>query len=712
MLSLPFHFRQVLLLSCLKICVYGFYAASTRADQADPINAQFQELFVRRVAPLFEAKCLACHGKDDSNIKGGLDMRSLSGLLKGVDRKSPAVVVGKAEERPVHLATTRSHDAWSAMPPKDADKLYKEQLDCPKNWITGGAPWPNGSDFQAIATSNTKKWNAEDGMIVKTIGALSEAWANRRYKREGLWAYKEVPQFKDDQRSGSDHIDALIAGRTSSGIEVALPADRTTLIRRTTFDLLGLPPSPNEVEIFHKDPRSDKIAFSSVIERLFASPHYGGRMAQHWLVVVRYADSSGFVNDFERGNAWRYRDYVVNSFNSDKPYDQFLRQQIAGDEIDSSNPALIIATSFLRTGPWELTGMHVAKIARQRVLDDAVNIAGETFIANSLQCARCHDHKFDHVPTHDYYSIQAVFATTQLVERKAPFLGRENIEGFEEQKYLELRRVEYKSMLALLDAKLLEFAQAWYRKQRLSPNKWNKAIVVLAKKAADSDRNTNTNVKRLDFPDRFSSARSLLLKEGGSENEFPPIHVGFTPQDYVNERIARRRLERIKWGLERYEPYAHAVYAGRTPQLTAVHNPLRVPKQTIQDGDLEETCILNGGDPFGSGAKVKPGLLIVLGEIHNGPIPDTIDRRRKAFAEWVASKQNPLTSRPIVNRIWLRHFDHLVAGNPNNFGSTGSKPTHPKLLDWLEVSFVENHHAGRFKELNLFGGTVIEDLVS
>jgi len=712
MLSLPFHFRQVLLLSCLEICLCGFYAASTRADQAALINAQFQELFVRRVAPLFEAKCLACHGKDDSIIKGGLDMRSLYGLLKGEDSKSPAVVVGKAEESPFYWATTRSHDAWSAMAPKDADKPYKEQHDCLKDWITGGAPWPNESDFQAIAASNAKKWNTEDGMIVKTIGALSEAWADRRYKREGLWAYKEVPQLKDDQRTGSDHIDALIAGRTSSGIEVALPADRTTLIRRATCDLTSLPPSPNEVENFYKDSRSDKIDFSPVTERLLASPHYGERMAQHWLVVARYADSSGFADNFERGNAWRYRDYVVNSFKSDKPYDQFVREQIAGDEIDSSNSELIIATGFLRMVPWELTGMAVAKIARQRFLDDVVNIACETFLENSLQCARCHDHKLDRVQTHDYYSIQAVIATTQLVERKAPYLERENIEGFEEQKYLKLRRAEYQSMLALLDAKLLEFAQAWFREQRPSPNKWNKAIVALAKKAADSDRNTNTNVKRRDFSDRFSSARSLLLKEGVSENEFPPMQWGFTPQDNGNEPIARKRLERIKWGLERYEPYAHAVYACSTPQLTAVHNPLRVSKQTFQDRDLEETCVLTGGDPFRSGAKVKPGVLSVLGEIQNVPIPDTIDRRRKAFAEWVASKQNPLTSRPIVNRIWLRHFDHLVAGNPNNFGSTESKPTHPKLLDWLEVSFVENHHAGRFKQISLFGRTVIEDLVS
>ncbi len=690
MLSLPFYVLQVLLIACVWSCILSGHTAFTCAVQAAQTNVQAQELFVRRVAPIFEEKCLACHGKDESDIKGGLDMRSISGLLKGGDSESPAVVIGNSEQSPIYLAATRSHDAWSAMPPKDADKLYREQLDWIKEWIAGGAPWPNESEFQSIAIANADKWNAEDGMIVKTTGALSEAWASRRYKRESLWAYKEVPPLKVDQRNGSDQIDALIAERMPAGIEVAPPANRTTLIRRATFDLTGLPPSPSEVEDFIKDSRADNVAFELVIDRLLASPHYGERMAQHWLDVARYADSSGFANDYERGNAWRYRDYVVNSFNSDKPYNQFVREQIAGDEIDASNPELVIATGFLRMGPWELTGMEVAKIARQRFLDDVVNSVGETFLAHSLQCARCHDHKFDPVPTHDFYSIQAVFATTQLVERQAPFLERENVEGFEEQKYLEFRRAEYQSMLATLDAKLLKSAQAWFREQELSPDTWNKALDVLAKKAADSDGNSNTNGKRRDFPGRFSSVRSLLLKEGVSEDQFPPKFAGFTPQDFGNERVARKGLERITWELERYEPYAHAVYAGKTPQMTSVNSPLRIPKQPFQDGELEETCILTGGDTFGTGPKVKPGVLSVLGEIQNVPIPDTIDGRRKAFAEWVASNQNPLTSRAIVNRIWLWHFDHAIAGNPNNFGSTGSKPTHPELLDWLAATFVEN----------------------
>ena len=207
----------------------------------------------------------------------------------------------------------------------------------------------------------------------------------------------------------------LIEQSLPDGLTLARRADRRTLIRRATFDLTGLPPLPQEVEAFVNDSRSDKKAFSQVVDRLLASPHYGERMAQHWLDVVRYADSSGFANDFERGNAWRYRDDVVRSFNTDKRYDQFVREQIAGDELNSNDPEMIVATGFLRMGPWELTGMEVAKVARQRFLDDVTNSVGETFLAHSLQCARCHDHKFDPVPTQDYYSIQAVFSTTQML---------------------------------------------------------------------------------------------------------------------------------------------------------------------------------------------------------------------------------------------------------------------------------------------------------
>ena len=635
-------------------------------------------LFVRRIAPLFHEKCLACHGKDEAKIKGGLDLRTLAATLKGGDSGKPSIIAGQPEESPLYLAVTRRHDGWEPMPPKEADKLYAE-VTWIKDWIAGGAPWPDTARAQSIAKANEAKWSAEDGVTVKTSGGQSPEWTNRKYKPDGLWAYQPVK--KPTPRKSADHpIDAFIGAKMPAGLQPAPTADRLTLIRRATFDLIGLPPKPEEVEEFVKDRLPDGEAFAKIVERLLASPHYGERMAQHWLDVTRYADSSGFSNDYERGNAWRYRDYVVRSFNADKPYDQFVREQIAGDEIEPENPEMLVATGFLRMGPWELTGMEVAKIARQRFLDDVSNSVGETFLAHSLQCARCHDHKFDPVPTRDYYSLQAVFATTQLAERPAPFLPVENTKGFEEKKYLELRRDEYLATLAELDDVLLRNAQRWLEEQKKDTARWNAAVDAARGKSA---------VNKRGFSDVFSVARSALTKQGVPESEFPPKLVGFTPEQFGLERVARKGLERLQWELDRYEPVALSIYNGRTPQVTSISSPFRIPQNRMTAGDLEETCVLTGGDPFGSGEKVKPGVLSVLAAAQKTPIPDTIEGRRKAFADWVTSAENPLTTRAIVNRIWLWHFDQPIASNPNNFGNTGKKPTHPELLDWLAATFVE-----------------------
>jgi len=698
------------------------------AAQALAATDDAEALFVRRIAPLFSEKCLACHGKDEAKIKGGLDMRTRASLLKGGDSEKPTLVAGRAEESPLYLAVTRKHDDWEPMPPKEADKLYAEQVGWIKDWIAGGAPWPDDARAQAIAKANAAKWSAEDGIPVKTIGGLSPEWTNRKYKPEGLWAYQPVrkpavpegsaqssvrsAQISDSasgakklstEHSAANPIDAFILAKMPAGLQPAPPADARTFIRRATFDLLGLPPTPEEVAAFEADSiRNPQSAIRNLIERLLTSPHYGERMAQHWLDVVRYADTSGFANDYERGNAWRYRDYVVRSFNDDKRYDQFIREQIAGDELtESSQPStlnsqLLIATGFLRMGPWELTGMEVAKVARQRFLDDVTNSVGETFLAHSLQCARCHDHKFDPIPTHDYYSVQAVFATTQLSERAAPFLPQENVSGFAEKGYLEARRAEYLATLRQLDAKLVRNADGWFAEKGIAPVQWNAAIGQ-----ARTQTGANRNGRRREFTGVFDGARAILTKQGVPEDQFPPKLVGFTPEDYGNERVARKGLERLQWELDRYEAFALAVYDGRTPDVKAILAPVRMPANRMTEGELEDTCIHTGGDPFAQGAKVQPGALSVLDSIipqSDFRIPQSIEGRRAAFASWVANPKNPLTTRAIVNRIWLWHFDQPIAGNPNNFGSTGKKPTHPELLDWLAATFVEQGWS--FKELH------------
>ncbi len=655
-----------------------------------------EELFVRRIAPLLQEKCLACHGNDLDDIQGGLDLRGQSAALRGGDTETAALIPRAPLESPIYLAASRDDGSeWSAMPPKEAEKLNEQQLDWLREWIAGGAAWPDAQRALEIAGKNADAWSAEDGVVVKTSGGLADQWSNRRYRPEGLWAYQPVikpavPQPKskvlsESQLASDNPIDAFIVDRWPEHLSPAAPADARTLIRRLAFDLTGLPPTPEEIELFVAASRdAPERAYHELVQRLLDSPHYGERMAQHWLDVTRYADTSGFANDYERGNAWRYRDYVVRSFNEDKPYDRFIREQLAGDEIDPEDSELILATGFLRMGPWELTGMEVAKIARQRFLDDVTNSVGEAFLAQSLQCCRCHDHKFDPIPTRDYYAFQAVFATTQLAERKAQFLPHENTQGFDEAQYLLARRTQYIETLIRLDAKQVQHAQQWYSDNNIAPDAWNAAV-----EQAQATIEQHQEASADDFQGLYGMARNTMAKQKLAESQYPPKLLGFTPDDFGNERVARKGLQRLEWELERYQPFALAVYNGRTPQVKSISVPQHVPKGRLTDGELEESCILTGGDPFSRGTPVAPGVLSVVSQLPAPNIPTDIEGRRLALADWIADARNPLTSRTLVNRVWLWHFGVPLAGNPNNFGSTGKPPTHPELLDWLAATFVE-----------------------
>jgi mono/diheme cytochrome c family protein len=599
---------------------------------ADP-KAGAEETFALRVLPALKAKCFACHGDDGKKLKGGFDLTARPAMLKGGDSGKPAVVVGKAAESPLYRAVSRTDDTYLPMPPKENDKLTAEEVRAIREWIDGGAPWPSDTRIAEIVRVATKA-----GVRVKTSGGLSPEWSNRTYKPESLWAYQPLRRpAVPPSEAGTNPVDAFVGKRLSDiGLSPAPLADRRTLMRRVTFDLTGLPPSPNDVDDYLADKSDELTAFANVVDRLLASPHYGEQMARHWLDVTRYADSSGYANDYERGSAWRYRDYLVRSFNADKPYNQFVNEQLAGDEIDPNDPEMLVAVGFLRMGPWELTGMEVPKVARQRFLDDVTDAVGQVFLGHMLQCARCHDHKFDPVPTRDYYRIQAAFATTQLAERPAPFLNTENTAGFGEKKYLDARR-------AALE----------------------------------------TELKRIQKTESAARARWTAANPD-KKGQKPPRHEFLSPVDLGLERIARKGLERLRWEYDRYEPFALSVYSGHTPQVKSVNAPFRVPKDIVA-GELDISHILPGGDPFSPKEKVTPGVLSVAGDT---PIPETVSGRRKALAEWITDPRNPLTARVMVNRVWQWTTGMPLAGNPNNFGATGKKPVHPELLDWLAADLV------------------------
>ncbi|PHR89264.1 MAG: hypothetical protein COA78_35905 [Blastopirellula sp.] len=430
-------------------------------------------------------------------------------------------------------------------------------------------------------------------------------------------------------------------------------------MRRANYDLIGLPPKPKEIFEFVTAWKvdSDK-AWSELIERLLASPQYGERWGQHWLDVVRYADTAGFSNDYERSNAWRYRDYVIRSFNSDKPYNEFVIEQLAGDELRPNDPEMKIATGYLRMGPWG-TAMVKKDAARQLYLDDVVNNVGQAFLSTTMRCLKCHDHKFDPIPTRDYYRMYSTFAATQPAEMNAKFLEVENQAGFEKshaeiKHLLEFASAEKKK----LDDKREAAAKQWYKEHDL-PYK-------------------NENARRKD-PDEMKPIR----------------HVGLSPEEQGTLKV--RTQDEWIWQrrLERTQALAQSVYNGDAKAYNT--RKLRKPGKIDQKWH-PENFILIGGSVEAPGQTVGPGVLSALGlTVPSAPsddpyiLPDGVNGRRLGFARWVADPNNQLTTRSIVNRIWQHHFGAGIAGNANNFGAKGKRPTHPMLLDYLAAEFVEQN---------------------
>ncbi|CAL1165965.1 unnamed protein product [Cladocopium goreaui] len=394
----------------LASCLVGFATHSAAAEPSANGKASAGErLFVASVEPLLRRKCIACHGKDPDDIKGEFDLRSRETLLRGGESGEAGLVPGKPAESLLWQAVR-----WETieMPPKENDRLSEKEIELVGQWIEAGAPWPSAERIKQLG-NETWSSGSPDGVIVATSGGQSDEWTNRRYDPADLWAYQpvereEIPWQALPAGAVRHPIDAFLTQSLAAAKLPAAPrASRAALIRRLSFDLTGLPPSAQQIEAFVGDDSRD--SWESLVDRLLASEHYGERMAQHWLDVVRYADTNGFSRDDFRPDAWKYRDYVIESFNTDKPYDTFVREQLAADELDNAPQN---ATGFLWMGPWEQTAMSVAAVTRQLWLDDVTNSVGITFLAHELRCAKCHDHKFDPIPTRDYYQIQAVFAAT------------------------------------------------------------------------------------------------------------------------------------------------------------------------------------------------------------------------------------------------------------------------------------------------------------
>ncbi len=504
----------------IKAIVVSCVIALSFAQSAHAYSQDAAIDFERDIAPLIAKRCLECHNARD--VKGGLNLTTHAGALKGGE-SGAAIVLGKPEK-----SNLLQRVIDGEMPPKSrgqSQRLPDEEIALLRKWIASGAKWPQGRTLDIYERTTSVR------------GGL-DWWSFQPVSRP------EVPDIKNKDRV-ADPIDAFILARLeAAGMQPAPLADRRTLIRRAYFDLIGLPPTPEQIDAFVKD--SSPNSYEKLIDRLLASKHYGERWARYWLDLVRFAETNGYERDKIKPNFWRYRDWVISALNNDMPYDRFVVDQLAGDEVAHRDEQSVIATGMLRAGTWNDEPNDPADYLYTR-LEDMVHTTSTAFLALTVKCARCHDHKFDPIHQTDYYRTASFFW--------AGYIGQANLGG---------------------------------------PNKDQLGFDVFG------------------WTDKAAKVEPIhLLIKGERHRPGPIVEPGFLST------------------------------------IPALDKPFAAP-----------------------------------------PSDSKTTHRRLQFANWIANKQNPLTARVLVNRLWLHHFGQGIVRTPNNFGFKSDPPTHPRLLDWLASEFV------------------------
>ena len=474
--------------------------------------------------------------------------------------------------------------------------------------------------------------------------------AQRKY-----WAFQPVVRVQlptpHQKNAVATPIDAFIAAKLETkGLALNPRADRVTLIRRVTFDLIGLPPTPEEVDAFVAD-KSPK-AYEKVVDRLLASQHYGERWARHWLDLARFAESEGFKSDEVRPNAWRYRDYVIRSFNDNKPYDRFIKEQIAGDEMWPNDPSARVATAFNRHYPDESNARNLMQ-RRQEILNDITDTVGATFLGMTYGCARCHTHKFDPILHTDYYRLQAFFANT-AADDEIPMISPEEMQKFQARKAVwEEKTKPIRDQIAAL----------------LEPKR--RAILK-------------------DFVDKYPpEIQAAIAKPAAERNPFEwQMYYKAKPYLVIDDDAAGKALK----GDDRKKYQALLASLKEFKDLDPGEPPFGTGMRDLS-ANSPAVHVLNVGAYDAPLEEVQPGFMSIIDASAPKIVPPAglnSTGRRTALANWIASPDNPLTARVMVNRIWYHHFGQGIAPAPSDFGMMGGRPSHPELLDWLAAEFVRS----------------------
>lgn len=561
------------------------------------------EFFEKKVRPLLVDNCYNCHSAD-TNAKGGLRVDDRNGLLQG-GNGGAAIIPGDPENSLLIQAVRYSDDSLK-MPPKK--QLTPEQVADLTQWVKEGAVWP------AVGVPvDLNKPNEKYERLRK------EHWAWQPLKATS------APQVSDAAWARDDIDRYILAKLDERGLKPVADADKVTLIRRVTFDLTGLPPSPEEIDAFVND--SSATAFEKVVDRLLASTTFGERWGRHWLDVARYGESTGSSRNVPYPHAWRYRDYIIDAVNSDKPYDQFIREQIAGDLLPASTPEQrieqTIATGFLALGVKDVNQRFKVRFTMDNI-DEQIDTVTRAVLGLTASCARCHDHKFDPIPTKDYYALAGIFQSTDLCAGVRNKMGGGGLDYYDT------------SMLLVL-------------------NPGNAAV-------ADPAKIDELKKKVEEARKAFAALRDS------------PEGAELGPNGRPKRQAARQKWNRLQGELNSLsDPTANGGQVA-----FGVRDAQKI-------GDTE---VRIRGEAEKLGPVVARGFLSLLQFAEPASLPADQSGRLQ-LAQWLTSDKNPLTSRVFVNRVWQHLFSEGLVRSPDNFGLTGDVPSHPELLDHLAQRFVD-----------------------
>jgi len=586
--------------------------------------------FEKKIRPVLVAKCYQCHSAEAEKVKGGLLLDTREGLRAG-GSSGHAIEPGNLSGS-LLIAALRSDKKDQMMPPKE--RLSPEVIADFEKWVLMGAPDPR--DSKAKVTTKP------------TLAEGKNFWSFQPVKPVGF------PQPKDAKWSATDVDRFILRKLEEKQLKPVGDADAATLARRLYFDLIGLPPTPEEVAAFVKDYESAsghrQLAITRLVDKLLASPHFGERWGRHWLDVARYAESSGKERNFAFPEAWRYRDYVIAAFNSDKPYDRFIREQVAGDLLPAKDAAqrneLLIATGFLAIGPKGLNERNREAFIMEQV-DEQIDVTTRAVMAVTVSCARCHDHKFDPVTQRDYYAVAGIFKST---ETHFGIAGN----GKNRQPSTHVSLVKSYSPAPAPDAAAPAKSAA---AEKTSPARLTPAMEAALKRFAEKNPKAATRLKNMTEAEKIAAYERFVGAGGG--NAPKPAKAAKKPDKYPETPAAP------KAGGEPNGEFAMAVLDGKPADC-----PIYVR------GELEE-----------KGPVIPRGFVTVLGA--DGPAKIAAGQSgRLELANWLTDPANPLTARVMANRVWQHLFGDGLVSTSDNFGATGERPTHPELLDFLAARLV------------------------